>query len=157
MRLTIPRLLMVIIALLDSACGYQQDSVTSLQIKPYVELFEKIYGIKYKGSIIFSELEYPYDAVCSISIVNGNKILNDSSNIIYIDKDSWKRLELGLGREQLVFHELAHCVFGLEHDHNEVELPDGDMGPKSLMYPYTFGDDRVYENNRQFYIESIRP
>lgn len=55
-----------------------------------------------------------------------------------------------LEKEQLIFHELGHCVLGREH--NDKEDENGD--PISIMHPYTM-DDHTYKRHREQYIKDL--
>lgn len=61
-------------------------------------------------------------------------------------------------REQLIWHELGHCMALLEHN-EEMFLPSDDIFevdiPVSIMYP-TLMDDWAYLRNRDHYINELR-
>ncbi len=54
--------------------------------------------------------------------------LSKNKKTVSISSNDWKRFD-ELGREALIFHELGHCLLGL--DHNNCQLPDGSS--KSIM------------------------
>lgn len=80
---------------------------------------------------------------------------DDEYNYVYIDKDHWNKIT-ETQREQLMFHELGHCVLKLNHD-NRV-FPDLDIAhPKhlSIMYHEQMPDDQ-YVENWEYYIDELK-
>lgn len=71
-------------------------------------------------------------------------------NVIQVNLTSWKRLD-GINKEWLMFHELGHCVLGLEHNTNLYE----DGYPKSIMYPVMFSMLRYYRQHHDEYIKEL--
>ena len=64
---------------------------------------------------------------------------------IVIDEDYWSTADL-YDKESLLFHELGHCVYGLDHDSAQFgSLMEG-YRPKSLMYPWTFYQYKYYRD-----------
>lgn len=60
---------------------------------------------------------------------------SDGEKQILIDTHYWSQM-VDSEREELIFHELGHCVFN--RDHVATILSDG--CPKSIMFPQVFGD-----------------
>lgn len=56
-------------------------------------------------------------------------------------------------REQLILHELGHCVLRRIHDDSCVGEEVGPCNKRSLMHPYLGMTD--WANNREYYIEEL--
>ena len=69
---------------------------------------------------------------------------------IVIEGPYWEKLS-DYGKEELVFHELGHCVFN--RGHNEDTRDNG--CPVSIMYPYIFGGSWCYSNYRDDLITEL--
>lgn len=69
---------------------------------------------------------------------------------IVINLEYWNK-EDDLGREELMFHELGHCIYDLEHD---TRVLVDEWCPFSVMHPYVlpFG---CYELFHDHYIEQL--
>jgi hypothetical protein len=79
-------------------------------------------------------------------------------SLIEISITYWERLDVfkeevtELMREQLMFHELAHCIHGLKHTDEMRELETGTKIPGSIMYPAQFIS---YALERDYYIQEL--
>ncbi len=101
----------------------------------YKHRFERHYGKPVSVGINFGEME---NAVGVCYYVTGN---------IEIDKDYWDSVGES-AREELIFHELGHCV--LNKEHNEYMMGDC---PASIMYPeLTPG---CYDKHKEYYIKEL--
>lgn len=68
--------------------------------------------------------------------------------IVEISRNAWNRFS-DESREQLIFHELGHCLLGRHHTSdiwNNI--------PKSIMNPIQFSD-WVYVPNRVYYLNEL--
>lgn len=72
-------------------------------------------------TVVFTELESYTLGRCTLP-------LNGATPLIRINATSWEQLGY-YGRRQLMFHELGHCVLGLDHV----------AAPGSIMYLYHLG------------------
>lgn len=116
----------------------------------YITEFENYYKVKVNVSIQFTDdISGNTVGVCHI-FTN-----NNPSNWIEIDKSYWEGLDY-YGKQQLIYHELGHCVFGYGHDESFVNI-DGYEIPKSIMHPYCFGFSWYYEEYLSYYLEELRP
>ena len=70
---------------------------------------------------------------------------------IVLDEQYWEDSDF-YDRESLLFHELGHCVYGLDHDNKTYETFLDNYRPKSIMYPYVFND---YKYHRDEYIDEL--
>lgn len=73
--------------------------------------------------------------------------------IIEIDESEWYDMS-PMRREQLLFHELGHCLLGRDHNIKTMLGIDNIDIPVSIMYPYLFNTWH-YENNYQHYISEL--
>ncbi len=103
--------------------------------QPYVDTFTTVTGVTPHIEMQFYELDDNYDGMCD----NG---------VVYISPSHWAKLQEG-AREQVIFHELGHCVFHMVHDH--AVLYGG--VPASIMFPDTFGDDGYYVDHKLYYYQ----
>ena len=109
----------------------------------YVELFEDYYGVDVNITVGFTTLEGIVVGVCR-KWSNGKKE-------VYVDIDFYEEYkEDYYAIHQLVWHELGHCIFNLEHDIDFI----GEI-PETVMYPYVFGTLQLYEDNFQYYMNEL--
>lgn len=84
----------------------------------------------------------------------GNCQIRGGIRRIYIDYKEWMQYS-DLGKEQLVFHELGHCVLNrYKHDDTFIQIR-GVLMPRSIMYPVVFGYTEAYEENREYYVKEL--
>ncbi len=131
-----------------SACGefHTPEQFKPAEIDPdfqaYVDKFESQYQTNVNIDIKYSELEEFTLGMCY-------SYTDPKYNYIEVDGSSWLELDEN-HREELIFHELGHCIFGREHDNlflDEVGVP------KSIMYPYIFGLE--YFEYKSYYLEEL--
>lgn len=74
---------------------------------------------------------------------------------IYVSRDTWRELNDDQ-RSQLIWHELGHCVLGLDHD-NMFTTIKGNRVPRSIMHSRVFGDyfADIFVKNKTYYIEEL--
>lgn len=101
-------------------------STLSTEVDPelydYAVRFDKDMGVSSKGvGMIFGNMQGTVIGVCS---------QQGSARQITIKKSYWNFADEQT-REQLMYHELAHCVIGLDHD---IKVR-ADGCPVSLMFP----------------------
>ena len=128
-----------------TGCGQQHESSTftiNEDFQNYVSLFEQETEEKVRIDIDYNKLEYPIVGVC-ITYTNDYKE-------IQIDPDGWIQFDENY-REELIFHELGHCILGRDHDSN---LISSIRVPKSIMYPYIFGN--AYSRYKNYYLDEIK-
>lgn len=127
---------------------------TPASVQEYVQIFEQEFEIDVRSQIRI------------VSINSGDKIgrcwLNDGPNslvnLIELDEKFWNNADYW-SREQLVFHELAHCEFGiLEHDDSltEVETTFGGLLIKASIMHHSHIPSIIYKNFRDHYIEELK-
>lgn len=74
---------------------------------------------------------------------------------IHIDYNWWFKMKNEKVKEELIFHELGHCILNRGHTKERIyeDTPGG--RPKSIMYPYVFGHWGEYEHFRLEYIKEL--
>lgn len=93
----------------------------------------------------FSDLHSPAVGLC-ISYPDGK------SNIL-IDRAFWDRSS-DSAREQVVFHELGHCLLQLGHNDNSISI-DNLVIPESIMNSIAFGNQDYYHKNEYYYYKEL--
>jgi hypothetical protein len=113
----------------------------------YLSNFSSYYNVSVAGTTVeFETLEDDAVGVCDMS-----------DNEIKIDPEYWYNAD-DYEKEELIYHELGHCVFNLEHNEDLVQMPNmpvGAMMPVSIMYPYTL-DSTLYAENRDYYLAELK-
>lgn len=69
---------------------------------------------------------------------------------IFISRVGWDRLSSDSSHEQLVYHELGHCLLRLAH----TKVVIGGC-PSSIMYPAVFGQAKCYLDHRAAYLNEL--
>lgn len=134
-----------------SACGKAPDQQV-LDVAPeftsYVTRFQQ--SAAQVGSplavtnlrIQFGQMENPQErGLCDVSSL-------ESVPTILIDKAGWSQMD-DASREEVLFHELGHCVLRRKHN---AGLTKG--LPVSMMNPYTIGDG-VYLSQHDYYLREL--
>lgn len=109
-------------------------------LQAFVEKFQEYVGYK------FDDIEYSFYDSKTTQIGFCSIIGNYKS--VSIDNYYWNTSS-DLGKEQLVFHELGHCV--LKRQHNKEFIANH---PVSIMYPLILSD-RLYSKYYDSYIEEL--
>lgn len=122
---------------------------TDEAIKPYVARFEALYGDKVDNmSIMMDDLDNGAVGVC-ISY-------QPHYREIRVDRGWWARnASNDLALEELVFHELGHCVLNRGHVGDIRDTDEGIRIPMSIMYPYVFGRMGFYSTYHDYYINEL--
>jgi hypothetical protein len=97
-----------------------------------------------KLSVIFGLVDDPDKTVMGMCTS-----YRDGERLVEIRKEPYESMN-SYDKEQLLFHELAHCT-SLNRPHCEV-VEDGI--PVSVMYPNML-ESELYEDNRDEYIEEL--
>lgn len=127
------------------------------ELKEYVERFEQYAREYYGESYKIPPIDIGFGDTASLSmLLNGpnyttvgwcNKFVNPIQ--ILIDKDSWSYYS-DIRKEQLMFHELAHCALNRPH----IEVEDPENFPVSMMFPVLL-NDTLYKTYRDKYIREL--
>ena len=125
----------------------------------YLERFEDDMGVSIPDHLSINvvdnleRIDNPnVDAVCwsSASTGRGEKI--------EIRRSRWDVLSEA-SREQLLYHELGHCVLTKDHNYGHEWGSRGIWCPSSIMNPYTFTDGQIkncYIPDHEDYLEELR-
>ncbi len=141
-------LLVVAILLLGCQTYPQASRVISPELLPYVEEFERITGRMVYFEVTFADLSKTnWAGVCT-------KDRNQTNGFRFVKIDTktfqiWQRNYYAI--EQLIFHELGHCLLNMDHKDKMV-----DWCPVSIMYPQMFGHTECYFEDREKYIEELK-
>lgn len=120
---------------------------------PFVQRFEARCGIQVKVSIIkvdfVSNVGGEWYAGCR------NFGPHDPRNIIYVQGAYWDAAG-DSGKEELLSHELGHCVLNRRHLPGLTILNGRPGSPISIMNPEPFGDiDNIFDNNKEYYYNEL--
>lgn len=130
------------------------------ELAPFVELFQKVYGVNVNYSVMFSDLSnfssFDFaDETRSLgklsSIIGLCTRYSDGRRRVLIDRGYFERnVDNPYAIESLVFHELGHCSFNLGHNNDIINGV-----PASIMYPFNIGGFWYYQQNREYYFEEL--
>ena len=128
--------LILLFALSLSSIGCQQTYLTvDPSIQPYFDRFHARFGI------------YPYGVHASLSYdlggAYGKTFIRNNSKSILVLESYWAIATDG-GKENLIYHEIGHALFRLQHN----DIKDIFGCPISIMHSKSFGDDWCYAENR---------
>lgn len=118
------------------------------ELYEYYEQFRDMYYVHTQREAPAIEVNFLFGTIISHNndVVGFCDTLGET--LIAIDFEAWQSLS-GLEREQLVFHELGHCVLG-RPDTDEIK----DNLPSSIMH-LNMIDEQVYSKNRAEYLEEL--
>jgi len=80
--------------------------------------------------------------------------VTDGYRDIDVNEKAWKEAGV-LGREQIIFHELGHCVLNRGHDDTLTTVGSYKSAKKSIMNASVFGDSFVYRDNKDYYYTEL--
>lgn len=145
----------LILVLFLTSCGKFQDFVQNNEkgtrkqsdatFDSLKNKFATLVGKKVNVPITFANLEYPKAGVCYI--------YSDGYREVNVDRKSWDSFS-SEQREQLIFHELGHCVLNKGHDNSILDA----FCPKSIMRSYMFNLNEIddcYKPNYDHYIQNL--
>jgi hypothetical protein len=136
--------LFLIIFLFLTSCGVK--TTIDSAFTSYVQDFEFKIGVPVANvDIYFKKLTYPTIGVCYRGSVK---------NVVQIDPDQWN-LSDDYGKEQTIFHELGHCVLGLQHNDARATL-DNQNVEGSIMNTYFFGNKPYYIKYHENYKQALK-
>jgi hypothetical protein len=148
------RLAIIILALAASvACmqpmrSWESGRRVDPELEPYVQSFERAYGAFAGVRVALADLTEDGYGTVGLCQMGGYGVKIDRAYFEYYRE--WMPEAV----EQLVYHELGHCVFGLGHDDHEF----GSTGPapwcpRSVMNPYTL--EACFRSYRAYYIGQL--
>jgi len=128
-----------------TSCG-TFDVYVDPRLEDYVSAFEYEYGVFNTSDVIIGDVKALYPTWV------GYCQKTQAKNIIMIDKqfyETWKYNYYAI--QQVVFHELGHCVMYLTH---ETERFANGM-PVSIMHPQNFGFMNYYREENEYYLDEL--
>ena len=113
----------------SSLTNYQEDT-----FKPYISEFTRFATMADKNlpsriknmGFVFGNAGAGNYAVCEVF-----------ENRIVVDKRAWNTLKTHAEREELVFHELGHCILGLAHRDGTIMQAQGMLGERYYTMFYS--------------------
>lgn len=118
---------------------------TSPDFKVFIETYEQLSNTKVTTPISFvDKFEDNVVGVC-YTYVNGLREIKVSKRFWFNNSYATK--------EQLIFHELAHCEAGLDHDDKEI-VKNGWTIPKTIMNSVLV-NNYIYTTFRQYYLDEL--
>lgn len=114
----------------------------------YVQRFEKIWGHQATSLSMFFVEAYPE---MKDKDVIGLCRWTTYPRTISVLAPWWRHKTDDTYRELLIFHELGHCLLGLDHDET---LDDNDV-PTSIMYPQLGEVIESYRKDKKAYINRL--
>lgn len=137
-------LLLVLLSFMLLSCGESCEK-TPTEVQAYVQEFEDTYGV----DIEFEVLLVDYELGSSKGVLATCRRSEGKPPLVRIERSFWNEADY-IRRRALVFHELGHCEFDLEHNPDLMPMVitdpiTGDLwattGPVSLMYPSIRGSE----------------
>ncbi len=150
-RLVTPASLLLSFSLLLNACGQMPGSSQAIVDPAFVS-----YVQSFEADALHAHVALSTESISAqfgeVKAANQNGICNlgtDGSAFITINRTAWNQMS-ELGREQLIYHEMGHCL--LKRGHRSDYRLDG--SPYSLMSKYSI-DDRTYSQYRDSYKQEL--
>jgi hypothetical protein len=142
----------ILIAILLVGCGKEKSDQHEVYVDSalidYIQDFEREMEVSAGHvSAKFADLDDPNIGMCYS--------WSDGRREIVIDTAAWKDMS-GLGKEQLMYHELGHCALDLDHNDSTVITPGGNTIYGSIMNHYWFGQAWFYSSYRQQYKDALK-
>lgn len=168
MRNTSLIFLALLILTLTTACGIQNEESKQSQaidsdLRPYLDKFVS-YGSQNGVGLNTSSLTMTFSESMPASS-NGGTVIGycqrtlKGPNVV-IRTSYWNTASVS-NREQLVFHELGHCLLGLSHNDSTESAPVwgapsmiANGVPSSIMNTFHFGST-LYSGNRNEYVNRL--
>lgn len=126
---------------------------------PHVQTFEKACNKKVEVNIRFGRYIFLPGYLINMNAIGvciGMYMPSFFLRYIYIDRDWWDKWgRLGEMGEELILHELGHCVLDRGHTEDMQNYVERHQIPKSIMYPSIFGYWGWYSQNREKYLEEL--
>lgn len=149
---------LALLVLSASGCGKKQkDHEAFLQIdgsfQTYVNTFEQTAASE-GGSLVINDLILAFGSTPSINETGVCEWAEDETPRITINKRIWDTLS-DYDRQEVIFHELGHCVLRRIHQSGEISAYGGAMNiPSSVMYPYRISGT-IYRDNIVHYHDEL--
>lgn len=155
------KLTLVFIALLLSACApaQQQNLNVESSFQPFVDAFVKKsqqegnpQSITNLAIQIDNTMAGPTTGSWTLAVCYSG---GGSQPTIKVNPYFWNNKGYGNAeREELLFHEMGHCVLNRGHDSSMIRTVDGYSVDKTIMNPYHMGATR-YGNSYNYYMQEL--
>jgi Zn-dependent protease with chaperone function len=136
------------IGLAAQSCAQKQDHTATLAIQdafvPFVTEFERVAG-QQGQNLTISDLIVEFGDTPSMNETGVCIWSSDETPRVVINQRIWATLNDD-DREEVIFHELGHCVLQRLHRSNRIGVAGGGTRPDSVMYPVRI-DGVTYMNN----------
>ena len=120
----------------------------------YVQEFEKYYGKKITFKVKLSIFPaYAAEIARCASWKNGRRLVEVDLKFYNSHNGIGKSLTI----EQVMMHELGHCVLNRDHNDREYRFKRGEIGRESVMstHSFDFAELRLYRKYRDYYIKEL--
>ena len=122
-------------------------SKTNEVFRPYIDSFTNEFNVAVRVPVVLKKLEANKAGVCFV--------WSDGYREIQINSLHWEFFTEEQ-KEQLIYHELGHCVFNLGHD--DSLMPNNRSCPNSIMRSFMFSQVEAlncYVPERLHYMENL--
>jgi hypothetical protein len=117
------------------------------EFEPYVNKFFDLLGYREDIIVEFTNND-DYAGVCYYWAVGNNEIK--------VNRNYWEKIN-EKQREQLIFHELGHCVLNKDHNNDIIDI-NGFSCPYSIMRSWAFDRfeiEHCYNKDYQHYVRDL--
>jgi hypothetical protein len=136
--------------ILFTSCARNQVQYTIVEdVSPLIAKFEMLCDVQVEVTVkIVDELPPSEEEGIDnrVGICRFHWYGNHPENEIQLLRSYWNRTS-PMGQEELLFHELGHCVLGRSHLNWTYDWGQ----PRSIMFWLVFGDSTWYYNDRTYY------
>lgn len=133
-----------------SPIKFEKHLSVSVEFTPYIISFQE-HAAQYGQNVRIDDLIVRFN-----DKLNGTETIGLCTTdryetpIIDIQPDHWYN-QNEYGRQVLMYHELGHCVLGLDHDDSFIySSVSGRNVPNSIMYPNYFWVQSYFENHDHY-------
>jgi hypothetical protein len=142
-------LIFLMTSLVLQGCGRRDPVLDVGEFAPYVADFEKT-GAKVGVSVKVEDLIIKFGDLPNPRERGACEIVGDKTPTITVSKAKWAKLD-EYERQQLLFHEMGHCVLMQEH-RNCIDKVEGVA--KSMMNAYAI-DSYTYAEREKYYLTEL--
>lgn len=134
--------------LLAVACGKTPVLSVGSEFTPYVAKFEQK-SREYGNPVNVDNLIVQFGPMHSKEERGACEIGGDNTPSVTINQETWNKIDES-EREELIFHELGHCVLRRKHRSDR----DAKGHPTSIMNPYSI-NGKIYSQNSDAYLAEL--
>lgn len=149
MKVIISMMLLLVLCSCSSFRGElnETDEQIDKEFRPYAIEFQRQFKVRVRVPMMFTDEEVHYAGVC-ISAQDGYREIR-------VKRSEWKKISEAQ-KENLIIHELGHCVLGLPHVDGQYMISGC---PLSIMNPRLFTKHQAkdcYSRHKDYYISQIK-